>query len=74
MELPCAASVWRPVAEHVAWQTMVKHLPILGMDKAWLWAQARHSESKKGISEQLVSMRVVDDKSWASHAFPCLLP
>lgn len=47
---------------------------MLGTDKAWLWAQAQHSESKEGTSEQLVSVRVVDDKPWASHACHCLLP
>lgn len=47
---------------------------MLGTDKAWLWAQAQHSESKEGTSEQLVSVRVVDDKPWASHAYHCLLP
>lgn len=47
---------------------------MVGMDEVWLWAQARHSESKEGTSKQLVSMTVVDDKPWASHAWPCLLP
>lgn len=58
----------------IAWQTMMKHLLMLGTDKAWLWAQAQHSESKEGTSEQLVSVRVVDDKPWASHVYHCLLP